>query len=351
MEDKKIENFSLINTVGAARLALGGLGATASIYTLYKIYKAEKERRALAKKISYLQSRINPQTMKVERVDDGRLANFAVLPMLGSLLFQSAAFIGADRVIDHVTSVEFRAKRQIKQKHNKIFNDWCKNRYEDVKNGFITKSQFNKEKAINAKRKDEAIKDEYLNWKTREEFIKESARNYYNSLQKEIPGPEEMTSKSENFALFKDFIPQPKEKDNIMNNNVNVSPNVFDFIKLDAAKGLLATGNTLLKNLFLSKDRIKDAVRRLILIEVKIDSMLNVSDEKKELLKFEAFKNILSEFKNPEDIDKIFILKEKQESKMGKRSNDKVSGKATNFENNFLDDERFNNVQNDQIKL
>ena len=285
MEDKKIENFSLINTVGAARLALGGLGATASIYTLYKIYKAEKERRALAKKISYLQSRINPQTMKVERVDDGRLANFAVLPMLGSLLFQSAAFIGADRVIDHVTSVEFRAKRQIKKKHNKIFDDWCKSRYEDVKNGFISKDRYNQEKAINAKRRDKSIEEEYSNWKTREEFVKESARNYYDSLQKELPKAQELNGKGANFALFKDFVPQPKPPINTATNNVNISPNLVDFIKLDAAKDFLNTGANLLKNMFFNGDKIKDAVRRLILIEVKINSMNNVSDEKKELLK------------------------------------------------------------------
>lgn len=289
-------------------LTAGALLTSAGIAVMN--HKAQKNKdRELKKKFiqdNYLSTRINPRTMRIEPVRETLNRNFSLLSIPGvvGLIGSTAAVIGADRVIDHVTSPEFRAKRKIDKKMESDYNLWYESRLNDYKNGVISKEQFDAEKDIMKKKMHQSKVETYERWKAREEFIKDASRTFYENLQTETPMVES------NFSL----IPSIGVSENPF--QTKISPDVVDFLKLDVGRSLLKGGSSLLKNFMLKEDKIRDAVKRWLLIEFKIDSFKNIPSVKKEEMKFEAFKSILAEFKNPEDIEKIFKLKEKYEKEI-----------------------------------
>lgn len=321
------------------RTALMAAGTGIGGFTAYQVYQGNKRKKDEDLKERYLRSMINPRTMKVELVPEltdstkPNIASFAIAPLAamgGALLLESAAFVGLDRAIDHYTSPEHKAKKKIKEKYTNAYKKWALKREDDYNKGLISGDEFDAEKArMKQKAKISAAK-EYKYWKEREEFIKDAAREHYDNLQKKVP-------QNDNFALFKDNPPVNHHPPFPQTNNVNIAPSVFDFIKLDIARGVAGAGNNLIKNFVLKEDKILTAVKKLLLTEFEIDSMKNVSEEKKDLLKFEAFKVVLSQFSNPADVDKVFALKAKFEEKVNKNKkpqnfNKPAKGKSVNFE-------------------
>ena len=330
------ENFSKLGTP-LQLLATTALLTTAGISLLERLDRKKKEKAEKAR-MDYLSYRINPRTMQIERNK-----NFSIIPTVAGFIGSTAAIIAGERALDHFTSVEFRAKRKISKKHEIKYEKWYKARLQDLKNGLISKAEFSREKDLKLIEKEKGAKEEYDRWLEREELIKESSRDFYNKLQNELP-------RTENFALFKDLVPTTNKQQPQINlapatgQSISVSPDLGGFLKLEATKSLLNSGAEIAKNLFFKEDKIKETVKKLMLIELKID-MLKVSQEKKELLKFDAFKEILSKFKNPADVEKIFKLKEQYTEKVKAR----VKGKNINFEENALDDADFSGWKDEGI--
>lgn len=336
------------------RTGLMALGTGIGGFTAYQVYQANKEKKRKELRERYLMSRINPRTMRIEISPEllsnkkNQLVSFAA-PLLigaGTIALESAAFVGLDRVINYYTSPEYKAKKKIKEKYSKIYDKWEKNREKDYNKGIITGNDFDIEKEKMKAKCKISVEKEYKYWKEREDFIKEVAREHFDNLQKEVPTIDEQKPISSNFALFKDVIPQSPNNSKVQTNNVNIAPNLFDFIKLDVARGAVGVGGSMLKTMVLKEDKILTAVKKLLLTEYEIDSMKNVSAEKKDLLKFEAFKTVLAQFNNPADVDKVFSLKAKFENKMnGSNKNlkkdNRTKGKAINFEG-ILDSADFN---------
>ena len=338
LSSKEGENFSKADTIRKA-IVTGAVLTTAGITTanFLEEKKQRRKEKARLKILDYLSTRINPRTFQIEKSPEIlNPMNFAIIPGLLNFIAGTGAIIAGERAFDHYTSVEYRAKKKIDKKYDKAYEKWYNARLEDLKNGKISKADLSLEKDSKKKEFELKAKEEYENWKEREEFIRNSSRDYYNSLQKATPGPD-----AENFALFKDFIPQKNE------NNVNIqfpteslkiNPDLSGFIKLDVTKMLLNKGFGVLSNLFFKEDTIKDAVKKMLFIEAKIDS-LSLSKEKKEELKFNAFKEVVAKFKNPADIEKFFKLKKVYSDKINKKI--KAKGKNVNFENNVLDNTDF----------
>lgn len=338
LDNENKGNESNFSKLGIAHKALisGAILTSAGIATLDFIdrKKKEKKEKRRSQVLDYLKTRINPRTLEIER-DSGIIdpMNFALVPAALGFIGSTAAIIAGERAFDHFTSVDYRAKKKIEKKCEKEFNKWYNTRVKDYKNGKISKSQFVREKESKEKEYKEKAKKEYENWKEREEFIKESSRDYYNSLQESIP-------KTENFALFKDLI-QNKSNENSNSlplNSITVNPDVSGFIKLGATKSLLNGGIGIISNLFFKENTIKDSVKKMLFIEAKIDT-LAISKEKKEEMKFDAFKEIISKFKNPSDIESFFKIKKAYSEKINKKL--KIKGKNVNFDQNFLDNSDF----------
>lgn len=336
------------------RTGLMALGTGIGGFTAYQVYQSNKEKKKKEREERYLNSIINPRTMRIEIAPElienekPQVTTFAIGPLAfgaGTLALETAAFVGLDRVINHYTSNEYKAKKKIKEKHINAYKKWEEKREQDYNNGLISGDDFDLEKQKMKRKSKISAANEYRYWKERESFIKDMAREHFNNLQKEVPKAEDIKNPiNENFALFKDVIPSNNLPQN-STNNVNIAPNVFDFIKLDVARGAVGLGGSLLKNFVLKEDKILLAVKKLLLTEYEIDSMKNVSSEKKDLLKFEAFKAVLSQFNNPADVDKVFALKAKIEKKVNNSKknlkDNKPKGKAINFEG-ILDSADFN---------
>lgn len=296
----------------------------------------QKKKRAekLRARHLYKNSFINPKTMQVEHRQD----NFAIqlLPVarhIGSIVGSAAAFIGVDRAIDDMTSVERKARNKIKKKWDKEREKDLIKVGKDFKNGDISKADYYKKiDKIKKFYKDKSA-EEYERWKTRENLIKESARDYYNKLQEELP-----TSEVASFSLLR----EPEFKQLIKNedNKVIISPDIEQYLRLDVTKNLIGSGVNVLKRLIGADDKIKNAVKRLILLESKIET-LSIPSEQKEVMKFEAFKNILAEFPNPGDVEKILKIKEKIFGDKKKENKTPQKKSQKNFNRNITDSGRF----------
>lgn len=329
MDQSSSKNFSLISK---AQLGVTGLATGIAGFTAYQIYKQNKDREKKERIVSYLKSRINPRTLRVENTPgNNNIANFGMVGAAGGLVASTAAFIGLDKAIEHLTSEEFKAKRKIKKAYDEKYEKWYKEEVLNVENGLLSADDFiikkNKMKDYFNKQSEIA----YAKWKKREEFIEEASKNFYSKLQEKVP---------KNFSFL-----NLNNKNNTIKNNVVMEPDVSGFIRLDAARTFLNKGTKVFLNVLNKDDKIKDAAKRLFLIEIEIDTMKNISLEKKELLKFDAFKSILSEFKNSTDVEKIFKLKSKYEKKYkllnnNNNNNNKIKGSNINFEN-ILDDSDF----------
>lgn len=320
MEKSSDSNFSKKDLFSrtASVLTTGALSASAlfaglNFHQSRKNMQKEKEKE---KAINYLLTTINPRTMRLEKAQDGNgLYSFAAwIPGLVSVIGSSAGIVGIDRAIDYYTSPERRAKKKIEEKYKNKYKSWEEERKVDYKSGLISTNEFVLEKKKKRLELKNEMIDEYQRWVDREEFIRDASRGYYESLQKKTP------EKVENFSLFKDFAPKQQSASLNTNSNVVMSPDVTDFLKLDIGRGLLKGGASLVGGILFRENKIKDTVKKLILLEMKIDSMKNIPLEKKELIKIDAFKSILSKFNNMEDIEKILILKEKYKQKLQKKN-------------------------------
>ena len=321
----KNENFGIVSTLGTIRGALTLLGLSAAAIAAYNSWKTRARQKKIVGMLNYMSSKINPRTMRIEpeaSIAGAGNDNFSILSPILGLAASTGAFMAFDKAVNYYTSQEYKTKKKIEEKHNRYFDKWSKKRYDEVKQGLVSPMQYDQELKIMKKKVKTEAQKEYDHWKEREELIKQTSRDFYDQLQREIPKNLGAGAAAQsNFALFKDFQEKrmAETKPGFIDpktHAVKVEPSIKDFLLLDVLKNVTNKLPGAIAGALTKKGRLVDAVKKLMVIELKIDMMKFVSNEEKEKMKFAEFKKVLAEFPRYEDVEKIFQLKESFEKKI-----------------------------------